>query len=235
VTSAGWEMFDLGMNHQPRTPTTDATVRYIKAMQTPQGNWPSNEGRRPPMNVGDFQTAALAVYALKQYAPPLEKADTDAVLTSAVRWLENAKPASTQDRAFHLLALKWANASPAAIKDAARALAAMQRTDGGWSQMPTMVSDAYATGEVLYALNAAGKMSVTNSVYRRGVDYLLRSQAADGSWHVETRSIWLQPYFESGFPYGRDQFISGAGTAWACMALTAVADEHAQPKKVSSR
>ena len=72
-------------------------------------------------------------------------------------------------------------------------------------------------------------------VYRRGVDYLLKSQAPDGSWHVETRSIWLQPYFESGFPYGRDQFISGAGTAWASMALTPVARAQVQPKKVSSR
>jgi hypothetical protein len=39
---------------------------------------------------------------------------------------------------------------------------------------------------------------------------------------VKTRSIWLQPYFESGFPYGRDQFISTAGTAWASMALATV-------------
>jgi hypothetical protein len=30
----------------------------------------------------------------------------------------------------------------------------------------------------------------------------------------------IQPYFESGFPYGHDQWISQAGTAWAAMALT---------------
>jgi hypothetical protein len=64
-------------------------------------------------------------------------------------------------------------------------------------------------------------MPVADPVYQRGVDYLLRSQAADGSWHVKSRSIWLQPYFESGFPHGQDQFISAAGTAWASMALAA--------------
>jgi hypothetical protein len=234
VTSVGWELFDLGMNHQPRTAETDAAVRYIKAMQTPQGNWPSAEGRRPPMNAGDYQGAALSIYALKHYASPAEKATTDAALAGALRWLENAKPASTQDRAFHLLALAWADASPASIKSAARGLAAMQRADGGWSQMPTMVSDAYATGEALYALNASGAMLVANAVYRRGVDYLLRSQAPDGSWHVVSRSIWLQPYFESGFPYGRDQFISAAGTAWACLALAPVTEAQTQPKKISS-
>jgi hypothetical protein len=26
-------------------------------------------------------------------------------------------------------------------------------------------------------------------------------------------SIWIQPYFESGFPYGTDQWISAAGTS----------------------
>jgi hypothetical protein len=29
----------------------------------------------------------------------------------------------------------------------------------------------------------------------------------------------IQPYFESGFPHGRNQFISAAGTNWAAMAL----------------
>jgi hypothetical protein len=40
----------------------------------------------------------------------------------------------------------------------------------------------------------------------------------------KSRAIWLQPYFESGFPYGQDQFISAAGTVWAAMALTGAVD-----------
>jgi hypothetical protein len=44
------------------------------------------------------------------------------------------------------------------------------------------------------------------------VAYLLRNQASDGTLHVKTRTIWLQPYFESGFPYGTDQFIATAAT-----------------------
>src|SRR5262249_6581851 len=63
VTSSAWELFDLGMNHAPRTAYTDAVVRYIKAMQTPEGNWLTNESRRPPMNSGDFQVVALSIYA----------------------------------------------------------------------------------------------------------------------------------------------------------------------------
>jgi hypothetical protein len=30
----------------------------------------------------------------------------------------------------------------------------------------------------------------------------------------------IQPYFESGFPYSHDQWISQTGTAWAVMALS---------------
>jgi hypothetical protein len=37
---------------------------------------------------------------------------------------------------------------------------------------------------------------------------------------VKSRSIWLQPYFDRGFPYGTDQWISAAGTSWALMALS---------------
>jgi hypothetical protein len=67
-------------------------------------------------------------------------------------------------------------------------------------------------------------MQATNPVYAKGVKYLLTTQAPDGSWHVKSRSIWLQPYFESGFPYGTDQWISAAGTSWATIALSLTVD-----------
>ena len=224
VTSAGWEMFDFGNNRVPRDEYTDATVRYMKSMQTAEGNWDAFEGRRPPMNSGAYQSTALAVYTLKIYGPPAEKADTEEAIARATAWLESVTPLNTQDRAFHLLGLAWSDAKPSVIAAAAKALAATQRSDGGWSQMTSMGSDAYATGEALYALNAAGRMPVADAVYAKGVKHLLSTQAADGSWHVKSRSIWLQPYFESGFPYGHDQWISAAGTSWAAMALSLTVD-----------
>ena len=218
--STAWELVDAGMNGRPRDAFTDAAVRYIKAMQTAEGNWSSNESRRPPMSAGDYQALAVTIYAIKHYSPPAEKASSDAAIARAVAWLERSTPELTQDRAFKAIALAWANERSESAKRAASSLVSLQRADGGWSQMPGLESDAYATGQALYALNVAGKMSTADPVYRKGIDYLLRTQAADGSWHVTSRSIWLQPYFESGFPYGQDQFISAAGTAWAAMALT---------------
>ena len=85
--------------------------------------------------------------------------------------------------------------------------------------MPTMESNAYATGQTLVALQTAG-MPVSDPVYRRGVQFLLNTQMEDGSWCVRSRALGFQPYFDNGFPYGVDQWISNAGTDWATMALT---------------
>jgi hypothetical protein len=81
-----------------------------------------------------------------------------------------------------------------------------------------MQADAYATGQALYALQAGG-LATSNPAYLAGVNYLLRTQLEDGTWYVHSRAIPFQPYFESGFPHGTDQFISAAATSWAAIAL----------------
>ena len=111
-----------------------------------------------------------------------------------------------------------------------RQLLAEQRPDGGWSQLPSLTSDAYATGQTLVALKQAraflaidttakSVLSAIDSAYERGTQFLLNSQLADGSWYVKSRALPIQPFFESGFPHGRDQFVSAAATNWATMAL----------------
>ena len=86
--------------------------------------------------------------------------------------------------------------------------------------MPTLASDAYATGLALYALHQGGGVAVDHPAYRRGVEFLLRTQLADGSRFVASRSFPIVEYSKSGFPHGRSQFISAAATCWATMALT---------------
>jgi hypothetical protein len=36
---------------------------------------------------------------------------------------------------------------------------------------------------------------------------------------VKTRSYPTQPYFDSGFPFGHNLWISAAGTGWASLAI----------------
>jgi hypothetical protein len=100
----------------------------------------------------------------------------------------------------------------------------MQRIDGGWGQTDLRESDAFATGEALLALYGSGAVQRSDHVYQRGIDYLLRTQTADGSWHVKTRAYPFQPLIDTGYPHGRDQWISAAGTSYALMALMAGAE-----------
>jgi hypothetical protein len=61
----------------------------------------------------------------------------------------------------------------------------------------------------------------------------MRTQYADGSWYVRSRAVKFQPYFESGFPFGHEQWISAAGTAWAAMALSVTVEK--RPSEESRR
>ena len=89
--------------------------------------------------------------------------------------------------------------------------------------IPTLQSDAYATGEALVALQMAGAVNASHPAAKRAIQFLLNSQAEDGSWYVKRRAVPIQPHFESGFPYGKDQFISAAATNWAAHALALAA------------
>jgi ankyrin repeat protein len=218
--STAWELVDFGMNNVPADAYTDAAVRFARMMQRADGSWSNNQSRRPPMNAGEFQETAVCIYAIRHYGRSVDAALNDAAIAKAAAWLERATPQTMQDRAFQVIGLAWADHSDAARR-AVGGLVTLQGPDGGWSQFPGVDSDAYATGQAVYALNVA-RVPQDDPAYRKGISYLLRTQAADGSWHVKTRSIWLQPYFESSFPYGRDQFISTAGTAWASIALATV-------------
>jgi squalene cyclase len=129
------------------------------------------------------------------------------------------KVVRTEDAFMRLVGFKWSGASEAEIKNAAKALLALQRSDGGWANNPNMPSDAYETGGALVALAESKAINVSDSAYQRGIQYLLSTQFPDGSWHVRSRAIKFQPYFQSGFPFGHDQWISAAATSWAAQAI----------------
>jgi hypothetical protein len=126
-----------------------------------------------------------------------------------------------EDRSFRLLGLAWGHADAAAVGRAAGEIVAKQRGDGGWSQRDELASDAYATGLAVYALRESGARPAMDSSIQKAQRYLLSTQRADGSWYVRSRSPKFQPYFESGFPYGHDQWISSMATGWATAALAA--------------
>jgi ankyrin repeat protein len=208
----------LAAENYPPDPATDAMAYYLKNQQVADGRW-LTLAHRPPVEISDLQTTVMSLRALQVYGIKSRRAVYDKAVQSAAVWLAKAEPHDTQDRALKLLGLSWAGASKDVIAGAARDLMAAQRPDGGWSQIPTLGSDAYATGEALAALRESGAVKSSDAVSERATKFLLQTQLADGSWYVRTRAVPLQPYFESDFPHGHDQWISAAATAWATRAL----------------
>jgi ankyrin repeat protein len=197
---------------------TDAWARYLKNRQHPDGRF-ADTSHRPPLEASDFQSTATSIRALQTYTPKARRAEYESALRRAADWLKSARPETTEDRAFQLLGLAWSGVDREVLAPLARDLLAEQRADGGWAQHASLKSDAYATGQALTALRESGVLAVTEEPYTRGVQALLSTQLEDGSWYVQTRSIAFQPYFESGFPHGHDQWISIAATNWAVIAL----------------
>ena len=87
-----------------------------------------------------------------------------------------------------------------------------------------MDSDAYATGQTLFVLQSTG-FGVNEQAYRRGTDFLIKTQKPDGSWFVRSRSKPIQADFDNGDPHGKDQFISIPATCWATAALAAALEK----------
>ena len=218
IDTAGYILLGLGAeNRQPDT-ATEATAYYLAGRQLPDGRWPIIT-HRPPIEASDFTVTATSIRGIRLYAPKTGRARYDSAVERAAAWLRQARPNRIEERAFQLLGLAWAGDRKEMLQSAVSALLAEQQPDGGWAQLPGMPSDAYATGEVLVALQEAGGVSSKHDSVARGIQFLLRTQLEDGSWHVRTRSVPSQPLFDSGFPHGPDQWISAAATNWATTAL----------------
>jgi len=214
-----YPVLQFAAEHAAPDRAIDAMIHNIAGQQRSGGNWHVPGIARPPMEDGDFSRTAIALRCLSLYPFPGRKAEFDQRIAHAAAWLKSANPRTTEDRSMQLLGLKWANADRRSLEDPLKRLMALQHSDGGWAQTPNLASDAYATGQVLYTMHELG-IPATDPAYRSGVAFLLSTQREDGSWFVTSRAPKFQPYFQSGFAYNHDQWISAAGTAWAAMGLS---------------
>lgn len=220
----------MAAENYPPDAATDAMARYLKDHQSPDGRW-WIVAHRPPLESSDIEVTAASMRAIQIYAPKANRPQYRRAVQLAAGWLAKARPRTNEDRAFQLLGLTWAGANKEIVLRAARELLSEQRPDGGWAQLPSLASDAYATGQALVALKEAGALAAADPAYKRGTEFLLSTQLEDGSWYVKTRALPIQPFFESGFPHGHDQWISAAATNWATMALALAA----QPQRTADQ
>jgi squalene cyclase len=193
-------------------------AKNILQRQRKDGSWVS-PNERPPLEYYSFSATALSLKGIQTYLPEIFHKEIENRLAKAKVWLTERVPVANEEKIFQLLGLTWANGDKKFIGQQAKKLLAAQQEDGGWSQLSTLSSDAYATGQSLFALHQSGQLTIYDPAYQKGIAFLLRTQLADGSWKIQTRSFPSVPYVDSGFPHGDSQFISAAGSNWATMAL----------------
>jgi hypothetical protein len=210
--SAGWALWTLAEGGWKADDTTTAAAHYLVVRDQDKGPW-VNVSNRPPSEASPFTTTFVALAGLRAYLAPAEQAAGDARRARALAWLRDTAPKDTEDHVFRRLALTSLGEKQD-VEAATKALLDLQRPDGGWAQRPDMAPDAYATASVLATL-----ADVDAPSHRKGLAWLIAAQQPDGSWHVKSRSKPFQPYFESGFPHGKDQFISAHASGWAVVAL----------------
>jgi N-acyl-D-amino-acid deacylase len=210
-------LWTLALVDWQRDDTTDAMVHFLLVNQKEDGHW-SVSSRRPPLEESKQSTTAMAAYFLRRYAAPEKEEQAAEAVEKALAWLRDSAIESQEDANGVAWGLHVLGADDADVEKARQAAIARQHADGGWSQIPGMESDAYATGQTLAVLASTG-WDPGADAYRRGMAFLLRTQKEDGSWRVETRARPVQEFFDNGDPHGKHQFISIPATSWAVTAL----------------
>src|SRR5215468_7403282 len=208
----GYHLFGFVAEGVSPSALTDGMVHHLVTVQASDGRW-FNILPRPPISSGDVSATALAIQAIKHYGWPGRKEEFAASVERARQWLWKIKPETNEEAVFQLLGLHWAGEPVEKLADLSKSLLQKQRKDGGWAQLPTLESDAYATGEVLYTLAQTVKQPMTDPAWQHGLRFLLERQEDDGTWHVARRTFPFQPTMISGFPHHRDSWISAAATS----------------------
>ena len=217
--SAPYILLGLYAEKYPANLYTDIGVDYLISQANPDGSF-LTETFRVPLECGEIHLASMSIRAIQLYAAPAKKNRVNEMVARTKQFIENANPVEQQEFAFQLLGMQWCGSDKENKIKVVEKIKSMQRDDGGWAQLSSMQSDAYATGQSLYALFESGMMTTDDPVYQKGMNYLIKTQDESGAWIVPTRSYPIQPFFNSDFPpYDENQFISATSSNWAAMAL----------------
>ncbi len=216
-TKALWFALALGADPKPDEVSQKGLKRLlatVKEDQTANGSWSAWPETRPPIFGDSHETmtalATLAVLPAAAAGDDSAKAARD----QGLRWLSDAKSDDDpQSLAIRLILWRRLGRPAEEWEPLVRRITERQNTDGGWSQAKGMNSDAWATGQALYAL-AHGGIQPNEPAIARAQAFLIKTQREDGSWPMTSRP--LKPGGE-----GAKNLVPivGAGTAWGVLGL----------------
>jgi hypothetical protein len=207
----------LETDSAPDKVAQDATKLLLKTVESDQiqnGSWVAWPETRPPIfGASDDSMTALATLAV---LPAAAAGDLSAkvVRDKGVEWLAKTKTDDDpQSVAMRLVLWRRLGRPAEEWKPLVERIQQRQNADGGWSQAKAMASDAWATGQALYALAHAG-IGPGEPAIARGHAFLIKTQRGDGSWPMTSR-----PTKPGGAGSTSLIPITGAGTAWAVIGL----------------
>lgn len=209
-----WFALALSADRKPDAVTQKGLkllLKTVAADQLDNGGWASWPETRPPIfgNSDDSMTA-LATLALLSDTGDQSRSARD----KAIAWLDkNKSDDDPQSVAMRLVVFVRIGRPEKHWRPLLKRIRDRQNADGGWSQAKDMPSDAWATGQALYAMAQAG-VTAKDSTIERGHEFLIKTQRADGSWPMTSR-----PTKPGGD--GSDSLIpiTGAGSSWAVLGL----------------
>jgi squalene-hopene/tetraprenyl-beta-curcumene cyclase len=182
--------------------------------QREDGSWRLEDGR-PPLVASPEVMTTLAVLALTDTKAGVLGKDGRLAVMKAVKWLEETKATDdeVQAIALRLLLRHRLGKSRDELQPISKQLLGRQNPDGGWSQATGMTSDAYATGQALYALGKSG-IEANAPAMRKALAFLMKTQKEDGSWPMTSRPT------KAGEAGAKNVVpITHAGSAWGVLGL----------------
>ncbi len=186
---AAWARFDRYIDDSQ----TKELLKYadeLMRIQSEDGAIVDDDARLP-VTGGTMQTTFQAAQTWRQayartandrYLSPMRKAER--FLTRKSESWKTAQGVYVQDLSFALLGLASAGVTrsePASTR-LQQMLLSRQNKDGGWS-LNGDGSDAFATGQAIYALKVAG-FSDGDPALAKAISYLLSKQSPDGAWRT---------------------------------------------------
>jgi hypothetical protein len=206
----------LGRVALPEEKTTAKSYNAVRTLllewQELDGSWLA-AGQLPSVKWQDEKEMHDATTMWSVLALSADKSTNEVTSASrrqALDFLKNTEPGVTlQSLALHLIvAHKFEKSSRAKVF--LQQLLERQNADGGWSWLRTnQTSDAFATGQALYALGQTGNQK--SPAVQRAWKFLFQSQGTDGGWDVPQSAINTRPRKLNVYPLW--------GSAWAVIGM----------------